>query len=105
MNTTSAAPNSPRPTVNMPATPPVRNAIRMAGRSPAKPARAAAATRTLPRTASHMPVKPVRPENNAPTRKKMLRPQRTPDPSAGSSSSTKKMTTTKTPRVRNWRRR
>ena len=71
-----AAPNRPSPTVNMPATPPVRNAIRIALRSP--PSRAAAATRTLPRTHSDMPVNPVSPENRAPTRKKMLRPQRTP---------------------------
>ena len=35
----------------------------------------------------------------------MDRPHRTPEPSAGSTSSTKKITTTKTPRVRNWRRR
>ena len=89
----------------MPATPPVRNAIRMAGRSPAAPARAAAATRTLPRTASDMPVNPVSAENRAPTRKNAERPQRTAASSAGSSKSTKKIATTKTPRVRNWRRR
>ena len=41
------------PTVNMPATPPVRNAICIAACSPES--LAAAATRTLPRTASHMP--------------------------------------------------
>ena len=52
-----AAPNRPRPTVNMPATPPVRNAIRIAGCSP--PSRAAAATRTLPRTHSDIPMYPV----------------------------------------------
>ena len=33
-STTTAAPNRPRPTVNMPATPPVRNAMRMASFSP-----------------------------------------------------------------------
>jgi hypothetical protein len=87
----------------MPATPPVRNAIRIAGRSP--PSRAAAATRTLPRTHSDMPVNPVTAENSAPIRKKMLRPQVTAGPSAGSGSSTKNMITTKMPRVRNWRRR
>src|SRR5580704_9690638 len=103
-STTTAAPNNPRPTVNIPATPPVRNAIRNALRSP--PSRAAAATRTLPRTVSDMPVNPVSPENKAPTRKKMLRPHITPAPPAwGSTSSTKKMTTTNTPRVLNWRRR
>ena len=42
----------------MPATPPVRNAIFIARCSP--PSRAAAATRTLPRTHSDMPVNPVR---------------------------------------------
>ena len=105
MITTIAVPSRPRPTVNMPATPPVRNAIRMAGRSPSKPARAAAATRTLPRTASDIPVNPVSAENNAPTRKKMLRPQRIDSVSAGSTSSTKKISTTNTPSVRNWRRR
>ena len=71
----------------MPATPPVRNAIRIAVRSP--PSRAAAATRTLPRTHSDMPVNPVSAENTAPTRKKMLRPQRTPSPPVGTGSSSK----------------
>src|SRR6516165_607318 len=74
MSTTIAAPNRPRPTVNMPATPPVRNAIRIAGRSP--PSRAAAATRTLPRVHSVIPTNPVSAENSAPTRKKMLPHQR-----------------------------
>ncbi len=85
----------------MPATPPVRNAIRIAECSP--DSFAAAATRTLPRTVSDMPVNPVSAENSAPTRKNAERPQRTPVPSAGSSSSTKKITTTNTPSVRNWR--
>ena len=97
------APSRPRPTVNMPATPPVRKAIFIARFWPSS--RAAAATRTLPRTHSDMPVKPVRPENNAPTRKNALRPQRTPVSSAGSTSRMKKMMTTKTPKVLNWRRR
>ena len=85
----------------MPATPPVRNAIRIADRSP--PSRAAAATRTLPRTHSDIPVNPVSAEKPAPTRKKIDRPQRTPSPPAGtgSSKSTKKMMTTNTPRVLN----
>ncbi len=83
----------------MPATPPVRNAIRMARRSPLS--RAAAATRTLPRTVSDMPVNPVSAENTAPTTKNSDRPHRTPPESAGSSSSTKKISTTNTPRVRN----
>ena len=87
----------------MPATPPVRNAIRNALRSP--PSRAAAATRTLPRVVSVMPTNPVTAENNAPTRKKILRPHCTLAPSAGSTSSTKKMMTTNTPRVLNCRRR
>ena len=89
--------------MNIPATPPVRNAIRIACRSP--PSRAAAATRTLPRTHSDMPVNPVSAENMAPTRKKMLRPQRTLVSSAGSRSRMKKMMTTNTLRVLNWRRR
>ncbi len=89
--------------MNIPATPPVRKAIFIARRSP--DSRAAAATRTLPRVVSVMPTKPVRPENKAPTRKKAERPHRMPGVSAGSSNSTKKMMTTKTPRVLNWRRR
>ena len=87
--------------MNIPATPPVRKAIRIARRSPLS--FAAAATRTLPRTVSDMPVNPVRPENRAPTRKKMLRPQRTSVSTAGRSRSTKKIRTTKTPSVLNWR--
>ena len=35
--------------------------------------RAAAAVRTLPRTASHMPMKPIEPENTQPTRKATVR--------------------------------
>ena len=58
------APSRPRPTVNMPATPPVRNATDSARLI--DPSRAAAAVRTLPRTARLMPMKPVRPERNAP---------------------------------------
>ena len=87
----------------MPATPPVRNAIRIALRSPES--RAAAATRTLPRTHSDMPVNPVSPENTAPTRKKMLRPQRTSELSAGSRSRIQKIMKTKTPSVLNCLRR
>jgi len=87
----------------MPATPPVRKAIRMARFSPLS--RAAAATRTLPRTVSDMPVNPVSAENTAPITKNSDRPHRTPGPSAGRRSSTKKISTTNTPRVRNWRRR
>ena len=83
--------------------PEINHPIRIAERSP--DSLAAAATRTLPRTHSDMPVNPVSPENRAPTRKNNDRPQRTPPPSAGSTSSTKKMITTNTPRVRNWRRR
>ena len=50
----NVAPSRPRPTVNMPATPPVRNATSSA--SPMLPLRAAAAVRTLPRVASVMPM-------------------------------------------------
>ena len=60
----TVAPSRPRPTVNMPATPPVRNATLSAPGS--EPVRAAAAVRTLPRTARLMPMKPVRPDMNAP---------------------------------------
>ncbi len=50
--------------MNMPATPPVRNATFSAPGS--EPDRAAAAVRTLPRTARLIPMNPVRPERNAP---------------------------------------
>ena len=59
------APNRPRPTVNMPATPPVRNATSSA--FGIDPLRAAAAVRTLPRTARLMPMKPVRPDKKQPS--------------------------------------
>ena len=48
-----AAPSRPRPTVNMPTTPPVRKAIRMPSSRPE--VRAASATRTLALTANDMP--------------------------------------------------
>jgi len=70
----TVAPSSPRPTVNIPATPPVRKAMRSARRSP--DSRAALATRTLPRTASHIPAKPVMAENEAPRMKAIERPRR-----------------------------
>ena len=73
--------------------------MRMARCSPAS--LAAAATRTLPRTASHMPMYPVIPENTAPTRKKMLRPMRSVFVSAGSRNSRKNTTTAKIDRVLN----
>ena len=57
----TVAPSRPRPTVNMPATPPVRNATLSAAGS--EPDLAAAAVRTLPRTARLMPMKPVRPDS------------------------------------------
>ena len=52
--TTRDAPTSPRPTVVIPTTPPVRNAICTA--LAASFWRAASATRTLARTASHIPL-------------------------------------------------
>ena len=61
----TVAPNRPRPTVNMPATPPVRNATSSA--FGIEPVRAAAAVRTLPRTARLMPMKPVRPDRKHPS--------------------------------------
>ena len=58
------APRSPSPTVNIPATPPVRKAIRSAAGS--DPVLAAAAVRTFPVTARLIPMKPVRPERKHP---------------------------------------
>ena len=67
----TVAPSRPRPTVNMPATPPVRKAtLRAAG---SEPALAAAAVRTLPRTARPMPMKPVRPDMKQPAMKARVR--------------------------------
>ena len=67
----TVAPKRPRPTVNMPATPPVRNAtFRAAG---SEPTFAAAAVRTLPRTARPMPMNPVRPDMRQPARKASVR--------------------------------
>ena len=60
----TVAPSRPRPTVNMPATPPVRNATFSA--AGIEPDFAAAAVRTLPRTARLMPMKPVRPDMKQP---------------------------------------
>ena len=65
------APSRPRPTVNMPATPPVRNAtLRAAG---SEPVLAAAAVRTLPRTARLIPMNPVRPDMKQPATKARVR--------------------------------
>ncbi|CAB4881215.1 unannotated protein [freshwater metagenome] len=50
----TVAPSRPRPTVNMPATPPVRNATVSA--LGIEPVLAAAAVRTLPRVASVIPM-------------------------------------------------
>jgi hypothetical protein len=70
----TTAPSRPRPTVNIPATPPVRKAIVRAFRSPVS--RAALATRTFPRTASHIPANPVTAENPAPRMNAIDRPNR-----------------------------
>ena len=67
----SVAPMRPRPTQNMPHTPPVRNATCRAGAI--LPVRAAAAVRTLPRTARLMPMKPVRPDMKQPARNASVR--------------------------------
>ena len=56
----------------MPVTAPVRKATRSAPAMP-PPWAAAAAVRTLPRTAMLMPMNPVRPEKAAPKRKQMTR--------------------------------
>jgi hypothetical protein len=101
MITTIAAPRRPRPTVNMPATPPVRNAMRIATFSP--DSLAAAATRTFPRTASHMPVKPVSAEKRAPTTKNTERPMATPVEAAGNRKSRNGIAMTNTASVRNCR--
>ena len=71
------APSRPRPTVNMPATPPVRNATceRLRHRAAAC---AAAAVRTLPRTARLMPMKPVRPDKKQPSTNAAVRNRPTP---------------------------
>ena len=61
----TVAPSRPRPTVNMPHTPPVRNATCNA--FGIEPLLAAAAVRTLPRTARLMPMKPVRPDMKHPS--------------------------------------
>ena len=66
------APSSPSPTVNMPATPPARNAIFSARRSP--DSRAAFAVRTFARTASHIPAYPVSALNTAPRMNASERP-------------------------------
>ncbi len=72
MRTMAVAPTRPRPTQSMPVTAPVRKATRRASAMP-PPFEAAAAVRTLPRTAMLMPMKPVRPEKAAPKRKQMTR--------------------------------
>ena len=55
----------------MPATPPVRNATSSA--FGIDPLRAAAAVRTLPRTARLMPMKPVSPDKKQPSTKRRVR--------------------------------
>ena len=72
MRTMAVAPTRPRPTQSMPVTAPVRKATRRASFMP-PPREAAAAVRTLPRTAMLMPMKPVSPEKAAPKRKQMTR--------------------------------
>ena len=90
--TTSEAPTSPRPTVVIPTTPPVRNAIRTA--FSADLCRAASATRTLARTASHIPLYPTSALKMAPTRKKIERPKRI-SPAPGRAKRKKKTIPTK----------
>ena len=85
----------------MPTTPPVRNAIRAPAARPSA-SRAAAATRTLARTASHMPRYPIDAENPAPTRKKIDRPILIPA-SPGSRKSSPNTTTANSTSVRNIR--
>ena len=72
MITMVVAPSSPRPTQSIPVTAPVRKATLRAPAMP-PPLAAAAAVRTLPRTAMLMPMKPVSPEKAAPKRKQITR--------------------------------
>ena len=69
------------------------------------PVRAAAATRTLARTASDIPRYPMAAENAAPTTKATLRAARRSHPSAGRASRSSRTATANQPRVRNCRRR
>ncbi|CAB5078924.1 unannotated protein [freshwater metagenome] len=62
--TMTTAPRRPRPAVSRPATPPVRKATLSAALKSLR--LAAAAVRTLPRTASHMPKKPMAAEKRQP---------------------------------------
>ena len=71
ISTMMVAPRRPRPTHRRPVMAPVRKATLRAGAI--LPSRAAAAVRTLPRTAMLMPMKPVRPEHRAPARKQITR--------------------------------
>src|SRR5699024_10306053 len=73
-STTAPAPSRPKPIVAIPTQAPVRTAMIMAGSRPAP--RAAAATRRLARTASHLPRYPLRAPNPAPTRNATDREQR-----------------------------
>ena len=69
--TMTVIPSRPSPTHSMPVTAPVRKATRSA--PGILPSRAAAAVRTLPRTAMLMPMKPVSPDIVAPPRKHSTR--------------------------------
>ena len=96
------------PTVNIPATPPARNASRTARRRP--DSRAAFAVRTLARTASHIPTYPVTIDARAPRRNAIDRPNRMLSALCSAffgTGSTKKSTTARTARntasVRYWR--
>ena len=102
------APSSPSPTVNMPATPPARNAIFSARRSP--DSRAAFAVRTLARTASHIPAYPVSALNPAPRMNASDRPSLIDSSECTAFSGAGRMKKRRTvrsarkiPSVRNWR--
>ena len=94
--------------MNIPATPPARNAMRMALRRP--DSRAAFAVRTFARTASHIPTNPVVAENTAPRMNASERPNRIEKAECAAfagvgstmNSSTVK-SARKIPRVLNWR--
>ena len=79
--TMTVAPSRPRPTQSMPVMAPVRKAT---FRAPGSfPSRAAAAVRTLPRTARLIPMNPVSPDRVAPAKKHSTRkPPAAPNDSA-----------------------
>ena len=94
--------------MNIPATPPARNAIRSARRRP--DSLAAFAVRTFARTASHIPAYPVIALNAAPRMNAIERPNRSANSlcaafsgTGSAKNSSTARTAMKTATVRNWR--